>query len=181
MDGLMLVPLAGEGAGKGLKNFLQRLIGLASPPANPIQQPTPVAETGTAIPDTDSRQSKVEVQEGCGDDNAQTKMDSSRWDLHPLYRLNVVTISTKSSTNANSKVKALCCTKASCDRQYAPEFGYFRFISGESYDFGDMETKPMCEINHERRYMVVTKLNGLFFWACPQAGCRNAVPYEEPK
>jgi hypothetical protein len=175
-----MLPFASED-GKALKNFLQRLIGFPSrPAANPAQDPTPVAESETPKPDIDSRQAKVVVQEGYGDENAQTKMDSSRCDLHPLYRLNVVRIPTKSPTNANANMKALCCTKSTCDRQYASEWGYFRLIAGESYDFGALETKPRCEINHDRRYMVVTKLNGRFLWACPEAGCRNAIPYEEP-
>jgi hypothetical protein len=114
-----------------------------------------------------------------GSPDSELKMQFSRCDLHPLYLLRsaLADIGSSSSTEAG-RLKALHCTKATCNRYYAPDVGYYYMVDIEAPDCGTIETKPSCGLDHERRYMVLTKINGRFQWACPEAGCSNAFPYE---
>ena len=140
-------------------------------------QPTQDIEPKTPQP-ADKNQGTSNAPEGVqGCDDPELKMQSARCDLHPLYLFRAVFI--EMASVETSKVKAQRCTNTICNRHYSAELGYFHFSAGEPPDMGKVELKPKCDLNHERRYMVVTKINGLFLWACPEAGCLNTLPYVE--
>src|SRR6185437_14918732 len=113
--------------------------------------------------------------QGSGD--CELKLQSSRCDLHPLYPLRDAATQIISS----APIKAPGCTKAGCNRHYCPEQGYFNLVAGVASSLEECEVERSCELNHERRYMVVTKIEGRFVWACPEAGCLHSIPYAEPE
>ena len=76
-------------------------------------------------------------------------------------------------------MKSLCCSKDGCNRHYSATGGYFDFVPGEPLLVNGIEGKPRCALNHEQRCMVVTKLDGVFLWACPEGTCSTSSPYED--
>lgn len=163
-----------------LKDRLRRLIGSPrSSPVTPQQQPpivvnpedTPAVHHGAGTQPEDGT---------CGVGDAYIKMESSRCDLHPLYRLRQTAIELL-PPHDRAEIKALRCTRAACRQHYCTDSGYFQFVAGGPPDFGEMKAKQKCDRNHELRYMVVTKLDGGFFWACPEQGCTDTVLYIEPE
>ena len=157
--------------------FWRRLSGASQLPV--IESATKPDSTGAAEVSTNTIEQEQAIEHNkYGSPDTQTKLEFSRCDLHPLYRLREVKIPSFHSADT-SKVNALGCTRAGCNRHYDPALGYFQLPAGEPLNLAEQEAKASCEQNHERRYMVVTKINEHFVWACPEAGCWNAVPYQE--
>jgi hypothetical protein len=148
-------------------------------PAQPLPESTSAIEPQTLSSENNSEERQPE-RSALGTGDAPAKIASSRCDVHPLYRLHETIIDPVSPDVPTTKTPAHCCTKAGCRRVYLRKYGYFQFQIGELTDFGDLKAKAACNLNHELRYMVVTKVNDNFVWACPEAGCSNAVAYAEP-
>lgn len=162
-----------------LKSLLQRFVKPSSPAPGNSSPETPESEIA-ALPNAGENGAK-EVEPPLGIGDALQKMEAARCDLHPLYRLREAGVAMQASQGTNvSRVKPVQCTKTTCNRHYVPEFGYFGLAAGEAPNFGDLEGKPNCGSNHERRFLVVSKVNDDFLWVCPEPGCTTGVPYQEP-
>ena len=174
-------------------NFLRRLLG--NRPATAAPEPS-VAESA-AHGAVETPVEKAPPKEPASGKNhpeiadARLKLESARCDLHPLYPLLSATIEVQlpsdpvaplgvAQSKAHSpRMKVLRCTKAQCDRHYTSEFGYFCFTAGHPSQISEIKTTPDCRVNHDTRYLLVTKIGGHFLWACPEEGCTNANPYVE--
>jgi hypothetical protein len=93
-------------------------------------------------------------------------------DVHPNFLL------LESPPNSKEAIPTLHCAHPRCDRHYTEEFGYCSGPIGENMDLGDMGKKLRCWINHEVRFLAVTKVRGVRVWACPVPGCKTTVPFE---
>jgi len=73
--------------------------------------------------------------------------------------------------------RTLGCTSPNCERQFHYDFGYFPFHLGEEPDFGDLKSKPRCRNNHDLLYMLLTKIEGVLFYACFSPECTSTMLY----
>jgi hypothetical protein len=68
----------------------------------------------------------------------------------------------------------LRCPEPTCSNHYTSEHGYFSFIKDESPNFGNRDTKLTCGAGlHQVKCKVVTELDGVLQWACPDEHCKG--------
>jgi hypothetical protein len=103
------------------------------------------------------------------------KITTAYCDVHPTVRLVEATIVTISPLGDRDTMNTLRCWLSSCHRNYTPQFGYFDVEVRT--DYGNLDVKPRCGMNHAVEYMALTVIDGEVVWACPNAECNVTQPY----
>jgi hypothetical protein len=92
-------------------------------------------------------------------------------DVHPMFLL-------LEAPKSREVIPTLHCACPRCDRHYTEEYGYVSGPIGDNMDLGDMGKKLRCWINHEARFLAVTRVGGVRVWACPVPECETTVPFD---
>ena len=98
-------------------------------------------------------------------------------DIHPSTELVPAGIETRSTLGDVNRSHTARCSNPCCNRNYTRGEGYFDVVVPGPLDYGDLSSKLRCGWNHFPECMVLTMMDGMLIWACPNETCRVVKPY----